>query len=124
MKTFVRSFSVLILSVVATAQSGSQPPLATIRAYVRDSACVHRFHEVTKPLPNGCLEACVRGDSPLVFLTKDDQVFQPISATMPDVDIRKKLLPYAGKFVKVTGHIYERGGSKAIAVEKIEETKD
>jgi hypothetical protein len=28
---------------------------------VRDSGCVHRFHEVIKPLPNGCVEACVRG---------------------------------------------------------------
>jgi hypothetical protein len=120
----VQCFSLLVVCVFATAQNGSQSSVATIKAYVRDSACVHRFHEVTKPLPNGCLEECVRGGSPLVFLTKDGQVFQPISATMPDIDVRKKLLPYTGKFVKVTGHIYRRGGSKAIAVEKIEETKD
>ena len=99
-------------------------PAVTITGYVRDSGCVHRFHEVVKPLPNGCVEACVRGGSPLVILTKDEVVYQPISGEMPDVDVRPKLLPFVGKFVKVTGHVYERGGSKAIALEQVEEVKE
>ena len=28
-------------------------PEVTIVGYLRDSGCVHRFHEVVKPLPNG-----------------------------------------------------------------------
>jgi hypothetical protein len=59
-----------------------------------------------------------------VVLTKDEQVYDAISAKMPDTDIRPKLLPFAGKLVKVAGHLYERGGSRAIAVERIEEAKE
>jgi hypothetical protein len=79
---------------------------------------------VVKPLPNGCLEACVRAGSPLVILSKDEEVYHPVSAEMPDVDVRPKLLPFPGKLVKVTGKVYERGGSKAITLEHIEEVKE
>ena len=101
-----------------------EAPTTTIVGYVRDSGCVHRFHEVVKPLPNGCLEACVRAGSPLVILSKSEEVFHPVSDEMPDVDVRAKLLPFAGKFVKVTGKIYDRGGSKAITLERIEEVRE
>jgi hypothetical protein len=99
-------------------------PTASIVGYVRDSGCVHRFHEIIKPLPNGCLEACVRSGSPLVILTKREEVYHPLSPEMPDVDVRPKLLPFAGKLVKVTGHTYERSGSKAITLEHIKEVKE
>jgi hypothetical protein len=105
-------------------QTSTDGPTVSVIGYVRDSGCVHRFHEVVKPLPNGCVEACVRGGSPLVVLTKNEQVYHPISAEMPDVDVRGKLLPYVGKLVKVTGHIYGRGGSNAISLEQIEEVKE
>lgn len=101
-----------------------EAPPVTITGYVRDSGCVHRFHEVVKPLPNGCVEACVRGGSPLVILTKNEEVYHPVSSEMPDVDVRPKLLPFVGKFVTVTGHVYARGGSRAISVERIEEAKE
>jgi hypothetical protein len=97
---------------------------ASIVGYVRDSGCVHRFHEVVKPLPNGCLEACVRSGSPLLILTKNEQVYHPLSTSMPDVDVRSKLMPFAGKLVKVTGKVYDRDGSKAITLEHIEEVKE
>jgi len=114
----------LYLPVFGQLPADSQGTATTVVGYLRDSGCVHRFHEVVKPLPNGCLEACVRAGSPLVILTKDEQVYQPISTEMPDVDIRQKLLPYAGKLVKISGHVYTRGGSRAISVEKIEEVKE
>jgi hypothetical protein len=102
----------------------SEAPPVAITGYVRDSGCVHRFHEVVKPLPNGCVEACVRGGSPLVILTRNEEVYHPVSSEMPDVDVRPKLLPFVGKYVTVTGHVYERGGSRAISVERIEEAKE
>jgi len=43
---------------------------------------------------------------------------------MPDVDVRQEMLPFVGKLVKVTGHVYSRGGSDAISLEKIEEVKE
>jgi len=36
-----------------------------------------------------------------VVLTKDGRVYHPISAGMPDVDVRPKLLPWVGKLVKM-----------------------
>ena len=115
---------ILIVATAVAQQSSQSEPERTIVGYVRDSGCVHRFQEVLKPLPNGCVEACVRAGSPLVVLTKSEQVYHPISAEMPDVDVRQKLLPFVGKLVKITGHIYSRGGSNAISVERIEVVKD
>jgi hypothetical protein len=85
-------------------EAGTSTESSEGRHRLAKRGCVHRFHEVIKPLPNGCVEACVRGGSPLVVLTKNEQVYHPISAEMPDVDVRQKLLPFAGKLVKVTGH--------------------
>ena len=109
------------VSLLWAIEKPDDTPTTSIVGYVRDSGCVHRFHEVVKPLPNGCLEACVRAGSPLVILSKNEEVFHPVSTEMPDVDVRAKLLPFAGKLVKVTGKVYDRGGSKAITVERIEE---
>jgi|SRR5215831_6554618 len=113
-----------LLAPILSAQTTKDAGVIRIVGYVRDSACVHRFHEVVKPLPNGCLQACVRAGSPLVLLTRDEKVYQPISPDMPDVDVRAKLLPFVGKLVKITGHAYRRGGSEAISVEKVEEVPD
>jgi hypothetical protein len=112
------------VSLLWAIEKPDDAPTKTVVGYLRDSGCIHRFHEVVKPLPNGFLEACVRSGSPLVILSKDEEVYHPVSPEMPDVDVRPKLLPFAGKLVKVTGKIYERGGSKAITVEKIDEVKE
>jgi hypothetical protein len=126
MNTMTRITAILLTATAAFSQGPTQTeaPVASIVGYVRDNGCVHRFHEVVKPLPNGCVEACARGGSPLVVLTKNEQVYHPISAEMPDVDVRQKLLPFVGKFVKITGHVYSRGGSNAISLEQIEEAKE
>jgi hypothetical protein len=126
MKTLIGFAIVFLAGVTALGQAAKQSndPIRSVTGYLRDSGCVHRFHEVVKPLPNGCLQACVRAGSPLVILTKNEEVYHPISAEMPDTDIRPKLLPFAGKLVKISGHVYERGGSKAITVEQIEEVEE
>jgi hypothetical protein len=125
MNRIFRGFLVLMASApfLLAIEKPDDAPTTSIVGYVRDSGCVHRFHEVVKPLPNGCLEACVKAGSPLVILSKDEQVLHPVSAEMPDVDVRSKLLPFAGKLVKITGKVYDRGGSKAITLERIEEVK-
>jgi hypothetical protein len=101
-----------------------EAPPVSIVGYVRDSGCVHRYREFIKPAPNGCAEECVRAGSPIVILTKKAEVYHPISAEIPDVDVRQKLMPFVGKLVKVTGHLYGRGGSSAISLEQIEEVKE
>ena len=126
MKFFVCIIAAILMFAAASAQELTQEkaPLVTVVGYLRDSGCVHRFHEVVKPLPNDCLRMCVRGGSPLVVLTKDEHVYHPISNQMPDVDVRQKLLPFAGKLIRITGHVYDRGGSNALTVEGIEEVKE
>jgi hypothetical protein len=124
-----RAFRGLILMLASAGllfaiDKAEDTPTTSVVGYLRDSGCVHRFHEVVKPLPNGCLEACVKAGSPLVILTKNEEVVHVISSEMPDADVRSKLLPFAGKLVKVTGKVYERGGSKAITLEHIEEVKE
>jgi hypothetical protein len=104
--------------------TATKQPSLSIVGYVRDAGCVYRFHDIVKPLPNGCVESCVRAGSPLVILTKDGRVYQPISTDIPDYNVQAKLLPYAGQLVKVTGHLYERGGASAISIEKIQPIKE
>lgn len=124
-------FRIAVILVALTALTGllAQAPkqsgtsAMSIVGYLRDAGCVYRFRQVVKPLPNGCLQACVRAGSPLVILTRDEQVYQPISPDIPDKDIRPTLLPFVGQLVKVTGPVYQRGDSKAIAVEQIEQVK-
>ena len=63
MNTITR-VTVVLLAAAATFARGptqKEAPSTSIIGYVRDSGCVHRFHEVIKPLLNGCVEACVRG---------------------------------------------------------------
>jgi hypothetical protein len=122
MKIFSCTAALIVALGIAFTQEpvAKQSPPVTIVGYVRDSGCVHRFHEVVKPLPNGCVEACARGGSPLVLLTEDEHVYHPISAEMPDVDVRPKLLPFLGKLVKISGRIYARGDSNAISLERIQ----
>lgn len=125
MNTLKKILGIMLLAALAAvAQTEPEAPKTSIVGYLRDSGCVHRFHEVVKPLPNGCVQACVRAGSPLVILTKDEKVYHPISNDIPDTDIRQKLLPFAGKLVKVTGHVYGRGGSDAISVEQIQEVPE
>src|SRR5579864_2626650 len=103
MKNLARFVLVLLASTALFAQTTKpdDAPAASVVGYLRDAGCVHRFHEVLKPLPNGCLQACVRAGSPLVVLTKKEEVYHPISSDIPDSDIRPKLLPFAGKLVKI-----------------------
>jgi hypothetical protein len=77
----------------------------------------------TTPLTQDCLEKCVRGGSPIGILTDHGAIYLPISDTIPDIDARDRLLPYAGKYVKASGQLFERGGLHAISISKIEVTE-
>jgi len=100
MNKAIRSAMILLAAAAAFGQGPKQSDgkATSIVGYLRDAGCVQRFHEVVKSLPNGCLEACVRAGSPLVILTKNEEVYHPISADIPDRDVRQKLLPYAGNW--------------------------
>ena len=71
-----------------------------------------------------CLRACARSGSPLVILTQDGDLYFPISDKMSDTDQRQRLIPFLGKYVRVSGTVYERKGTHAIAIGEIKEMKD
>src|SRR5207253_8156234 len=66
-------------------------------------------------------DVCSSDLSPLAILTKSGELYMPLSAQLPDRDERRRLLPYAGKYVRATGRLFERGGTDAISIEKLEE---
>jgi hypothetical protein len=99
-----------------TAEADGKP--GTIVGYLRDTACMFRVPTVTEST-NDCMKQCIRAGAPLGILTTDGILYHLISRKLPDSDVRKQLVPYAGHYVKAEGKLFERGGSHAIAIERI-----
>jgi hypothetical protein len=98
---------------------------ATIEGLVRDVACpIQNLDNHATSLSRKCVEDCVKGGSPLVILTKDDRLYFPISAKMPDTDQRQVLMPFVGKYVRASGLAFERAGTHAIVITEIKEMKE
>jgi hypothetical protein len=51
-------------------------------------------------------------------------MYIPISESMPDTDQRGKLMPFMGKYVRASGTVYQRKGTRAIAIKEIKEMKE
>ena len=67
----------------------------TIEGLVRDIACpIQNLDNHATSMGGKCVQDCVKGGSPLVILTKDDRLYFPISAKMPDTDQRQVLMPF------------------------------
>jgi len=104
---------------VAVCASSADAPTVTVKGYVLDSACAFT-KGLSKPISKQCAISCANAGSPLVILADDGTIYWPIADTTPSSGQNPKLLPYAGDKVTATGKVYERGGSKAIVIEKIE----
>lgn len=120
-RTFVKLLFVALAaaSVFAAEQSVRT---ATVKGYVIDSACAFT-KGLSKPVSNECAIACAKAGSPLVILAPTGAIYWPIGDTTPSSSQNDKLLPFAGQRVIVSGKIYDRGGSKAIVISKIEAAK-
>lgn len=109
----------------AKAETSSNKSTATIEGLVRDIACpIQNLEATVTYLSMKCLLACAKKGSPLVILTKDGELYLPISDKMPDEDQRAKLTPFLGKYVRASGTVYERKGTHAIAISEIKELKN
>lgn len=106
-----------ILLALGTARAEGQP--ATIKGYVIDSACTF-VKNLKKPVSSECALACAEAGSPLVILGDDGVTYWPISAEMPAAGQNERLMPFAGKRVTVSGTVYQKGGSHAIVIKKVE----
>jgi hypothetical protein len=126
--------SMMIVAALAIAVSGCAqesepiPPdmmgaPGTIVGFVRDTACLLRNKNASVAKDDEsrkCVIQCVRAGSPLAIPTKAGDLYMPLSSQLPDRDERRRLLPYAGKYVRATGRLFERGGTHGISIEKIE----
>jgi len=111
--------ALLILLTATVALSAAETRTVTVRGYVLDSACAFT-KDLKKPISSQCAVPCAKAGSPLVILAVDGTIYWPIADTTPSSGQNEKLLPFAGEKVTASGKVYERGGSKALVIEKIE----
>jgi hypothetical protein len=109
----------LVLLATAICVRAAETPAVTVKGYVLDSACAFT-KGLSKPISKQCAISCANAGSPLVILADDGTIYWPIADTTPSSGQNPKLLPFSGDKVTAIGKVYERGGSKAIVIEKIE----
>ena len=106
-----------LLAIAFSATGSGQPN--TIKGYVLDSACAFTKN-LKKPISAECAVACAKAGSPLVILSDDGTIYWPIADATPASGQNEKLLPFAGQKVTATGRVFERGGSRAMVIDKLE----
>jgi hypothetical protein len=111
--------AVLAFAVAAIAADNAT---VTVKGYVLDSACAFT-KGLDKPISKECAVACAKAGSALVILAEDGMIYWPIADTTPSSGQNAKLLPFAGEKVTASGRVYDRGGSKALVIAKIEAQK-
>ena len=111
---------VLVGGVLAWSSDTGKP--ATVKGYVLDSACAFT-KGLKKPISAECATGCAKAGSPLVILSDSGTIYWPIADTTPSSGQNDKLLPFAGQKVTASGKVFERGGSTALVIEKIEAQK-
>jgi hypothetical protein len=109
----------LVLLAAASGLRAADTPTVTVKGYVLDSACAFT-KGLNKPISKQCAISCANAGSQLVILADDGTIYWPIADTTPSSGQNPKLLPFAGDRVIANGKIYQRGGSKAIVIERIE----
>lgn len=115
----VKTALLAILAATALYVSAADMPTVTVKGYVLDSACAFT-KDLGKPISKQCATACANAGSMLVILSDDGTIYWPIADTTPSSGQNAKLLPFAGDKVVASGKVYDRGGSKALVIEKIE----
>ena len=114
--------AVLATVGMATFVVAADSETVTVKGYVLDSACAFT-KDLKKPISKECAVACAKAGSALVILAEDGTIYWPIADTTPSSGQNRKLLPFAGEKVTASGKVYDRGGSKALVIAKIEAQK-
>ena len=118
LRSAVRISSAFVVFATILCWSSDGKP-ATVKGYVLDSACAFT-KDLKKPISPDCAKACAKAGSPLVILSDSGAIYWPIADTTPSSGQNEKLLPFAGQKVTAQGKVFERGGSTAMVIEKIE----
>ena len=124
---FATAVTVSLICPALARQGTKMDPNAktmTIEGLVRDLACpVQNPAGTATNFSLKCTLDCVKHGSPIIILTKEGFIYFPIYADMPDAGQRKKMMPFVGKYVQATGAVFERNGTRAIAITEIKELK-
>lgn len=122
---FRRMLGLLIPLLLVLALFAAEPAAktVTVKGYVLDSACAFT-KGLKKPISSECATACAKAGSPLVILAPSGTIYWPIADSTPANSQNDKLLPFAGQRVTVSGKVFERGGSSAIVISRIEAATD
>ncbi len=118
-RVFVSGILAAMLLALTVSSARAQEKPATVKGYVLDSACAF-IKNVKKPRSAECALACAKAGSPLVILADDGTIYWPISDSMPATGQNQLLMKFAGERVTARGKVFERGGSHALVIEKIE----
>lgn len=113
-----KAAALLILLISAIHLGAADASSVTVKGYVLDSACAFT-KGLDKPISKKCAITCANAGSPLVILADDGTIYWPIADSTPSSGQNPKLLPFAGEKVTASGKVYQRGGSKAIVIDKI-----
>ena len=108
-----------ILVAVALCAVRAQEKATTVTGYVLDSACAF-IKNLEKPVSRDCALACAKAGSPLVILAADGTIYWPISSAMPATGQNPRLMRFAGQKVIANGKVFERSGSRALLIEKVD----
>lgn len=114
---------VALLFVCALAVATDAGKAISVKGYVLDSACAFTKN-LQKPVSSECAVACAKAGSPLVILSDSGTIYWPIADNTPSSGQNERLLPFAGKKVIASGKVFQRGGSSAMVIEKIEPLSD
>jgi hypothetical protein len=112
-----------LLLVAGMAMGADAGKSVSVKGYVLDSACAFT-KGLKKPISSQCAEACAKAGSPLVILSDNGTIYWPIADTTPSSGQNEKLMPFAGQKVTASGKTFQRGGSTAIVIDKIEPLAD
>jgi hypothetical protein len=118
-----RLFLAFVFVATALAVGNDADKQITVKGYVLDSACAFT-KDLKKPISAQCATACARAGSPLVILADNGTIYWPIADATPASGQNEKLLPFAGQKVTANGRVFQRGGSSALVIEKIEPLSD
>lgn len=96
----------------------------TVEGLVRDIACpLQNKKSTSTSFSKDCITMCWKAGSPLGILTRDGEVYVPVTPSMPDMG-QNALKPFVGEHVKATGKVFLRNGTHAIEISKIDRLPD
>ncbi len=123
MRRLVLTLVVSAIGMLAAEPAAAQAPQATGRTVTLNASVIDLSCKVVNGAGGAehraCAQTCADKGQPLALMTADGQIYLPVNAGMGAAGENARLKAFAEQEVTVTGKVIERGGMKAIVIEKI-----